>query len=332
MPENRGTRTFLLRDLRVKLCVLCVEGFSRTKDAEFYAEIAECLRFHHERLEYVQMPLHRNLISESLLVMETIDYLVSVGGRAAAPELVDYVMSIKNAQPAMAKVLIADVVDRDPRLTMDGDDVVLTEPDHDAIDLAKTSFVVFDLETTGAKAPPCRVIEVGAFRVENGAVVDTFLTLVNPETHVPDFIASLTGISNEMVLAAPKFGEIVDPFLKFIGDSVLVAHNSPFDIAFLNHEIGRVHSDCRIANPVLCTVQLSRKLLPDIENHKLKTLANYYSVDLINHHRAGDDAHATARIFINLLKDLNTLGIRDFAGARRFSQRRHYVKPNRVAA
>lgn len=278
------------------------------------------------------MPLHPNLISESLLVMETIDYLVSVGGAATARATVEYVMNIENADYGMARILINDIVERDSRLLLDGDNVVLAEPDHDAIDLAKTSFVVFDLETTGAKAPPCRVTEIGAYRVSNGEVADTFHTLINPETPIPEFITALTGISNEMVSDAPKFNEIGDAFLRFIGDSVLVAHNSIFDLAFLNYEIGRMHADCRVGNPALCTVQLSRRLLPNIENHKLKTVANYYSIDLVNHHRASDDAHATARIFINLLKELDVLGIRDFAGARRFSQRRHYVKPNRAAA
>ena len=146
---------------------------------------------------------------------------------------------------------------------------------------------MLELETTGAKAPPCRIIEIGSYRVHNGAIVDEFVTLVNPETEVPDFIASLTGINSGMTRDAPRFHEVL---LAFLGDSILVAHNYAFDLAFLNHEIARVHEDCSIWNPTLCTVELSRTVLPDIENHKLKTLANYYSVDLVNHHRAGDDA------------------------------------------
>jgi len=201
-----------------------------------------------------------------------------------------------------------------------------------AFDLANTSFVVFDLETTGAKAPPCRITEIGAYRVENGAVVDEFQTLVNPEMPIPEFITWLTGISDDMVRDAPRFGEVSGKFLEFIGDSILVAHNAPFDIGFLNHEVGRVHEDYRVGNPSLCTVQLSRWLLPDIENHKLKTVANYYSVDLINHHRASDDAHATARIFINLLKQMNEMGVRDLGSARKFSQKKHYVRHRKAAA
>ena len=272
-----------------------------------------------------------NLISDSLLVLETIDYLISVGGTAPAARLVDYVMNISDVTDEMACRLMEAIVNRDARLRINGSVVELDEPDHDAIDLCETSFVVFDLETTGAKAPPCRITEIGAYKVQNCELVGEFHTLVNPEVPIPPFITSLTGISNAMVRDAPRFCEVVDSFLDFIGDSVLVAHNSPFDLGFLNHEISLVHEDCRVGNPALCTVQLSRRLLPDIENHKLKTVASYYSVDLINHHRASDDAHATAKIFINLLKMLNEQGINDLGAARKFSQRRHYAR-RKVAA
>ena len=277
------------------------------------------------------MPTRSNLISDSLLVLETIDYLASVGGTAPAARLVDYVMNIADAPDDLARSLMQPIVDRDARLRLNGSEIELDEPDHDAIDLCATSFVVFDLETTGAKAPPCRITEIGAYKVENCELVGEFHTLVNPEVPIPPFITSLTGISDDMVANAPLFREVADAFLEFIGDSVLVAHNSPFDLGFLNHEIGRVHEDCRVGNPALCTVQLSRRLLPDIENHKLKTVASYYSVDLINHHRASDDARATARIFINLLKMLNEQGINDLGAARRFSQKRYYAR-RKVAA
>lgn len=277
------------------------------------------------------MAAHANLISDSLLVLETIDYLISVGGAARASCLVEHVMNIADASDDIASRLMAAIVDHDARLRLNGGVVELVEPDHDAIDLCETSFVVFDLETTGAKAPPCRITEIGAFKVENCELVGEFHTLVNPEIPIPPFITSLTGISDDMVRDAPRFCEIADGFLEFIGDSVLVAHNSPFDLGFLNHEISMVHENCRVGNPALCTVQLSRRLLPDIENHKLKTVASYYSVELINHHRASDDAHATAKIFINLLKMLNEQGINDLGAARRFSQKRFYARRKAAA-
>lgn len=277
------------------------------------------------------MAAHANLISGSILVMETIDYLVSVGGSARAASVVEYVMNIRNANDAMSRMLVADLAERDPRIIVDTDTVSLHEPDNDAIDLSKASFVVLDLETTGAKAPPCRIIEIGAYRVAGGAIVDEFVTLVNPETPVPEFITSLTGISDAMVMNSPKFENVLGDFLAFLGDSILVAHNYAFDLAFLNHEIGRVHEDCCIWNPTLCTVELSRTVLPDIENHKLKTLANHYSVDLVNHHRAGDDAHATAKIFINLLESMHEHGVRSYGAARKFGRKKHYARRQAAA-
>lgn len=274
---------------------------------------------------------HSNLISESFLVNTTIDFLASLGGSSSAVNVVEYVMSIRNVDDSLASLLISDVVARDPRLSIDGNVVSLSEPDHDAIHLAETDFVVFDFETTGAKTPPCRVTEIGAYRVKNGEIAGEFHTLVNPEMPIPLFITMLTGISDEMVRTAPKFEAVAANFLEFIGDSVLVAHNAGFDLRFLDYEVGRVYEDYRVGNPSLCTVQLSRRLLPDVDNHKLKTLAAHFNVELINHHRANADALATAKVFINLLEGLKEHGVRDLGSVQSFV-RKSYVKSNAAPA
>lgn len=258
-----------------------------------------------------------NLISESVLVSETIELLQSAGGRASAVKIVDRVMKIRAPEPEIARLLVSDLIETDPRLQLNEDTVELVERDLEQRILSETDFVVFDLETTGAKTPPCRITEIGAYRVAGGKITDEFHTLVNPETPIPVFISQLTGISDQMVRNAPKFGEVAADFLRFIGDSVLVAHNAHFDMRFLNHEIGRIHDEYRLANPHLCTVQLSRKLLPHIENHRLNTVAEYFNVALINHHRASEDARATAHIFVNLLEELASRGISDVATAKR---------------
>ncbi len=268
-----------------------------------------------------------NLISESLLINETIALLRSFNGRASAVSVVDFVMKIRRPDPYLARLLVTDLIERDPRLRLNGDMVELATDAYHNRELATTDFVVFDLETTGAKAPPGRITEIGAYRVHNGHVSDEFQTLVDPETPIPDFITRLTGINDEMVRDAPVFADIAHDLLVFLGDSVLVAHNSGFDMRFLNVEIGRVFGDYRLANPCLCTVQLSRKLLPDIVNHKLKTVAEHYGIDLTNHHRAGADAFATAHIFLNLLTKLNERGVNDLAAVRKMSNRKHrYVR------
>ncbi|MGI8641808.1 MAG: 3'-5' exonuclease [Pyrinomonadaceae bacterium] len=258
-----------------------------------------------------------NLISDSLLISETIQLLQSGGGRASAVKVVDYVMKISKPEPGLAKLLVADLVNTDPRLRLNDDTLELIESNFERRNFAETDFVVFDLETTGAKTPPCRITEIGAYRVQKGKITEEFQTLVNPETPIPMFISQLTGITDKMVKNAPRFPEVTADFLDFIGDSVLVAHNAHFDMRFLNHEIGRIHANYRVANPHLCTVKISRRLLPHIENHRLNTVADYYAVALINHHRATDDARATAHIFVNLLAELQNLGVRDLAAAKR---------------
>lgn len=277
------------------------------------------------------MTPYPNLISESLLINETVKLLRSFGGRVSATSVVDFVMKIRRPDPHLAKKLVAELIERDPRLQLNGDIVELIVADFESRELQDTEFVVFDLETTGAKTPPCRVTEIGAYRVKGGKVIGEFHTLVNPETPIPSFITQLTGIDDEMVADAPVFADVAHGFLEFIGDSILVAHNSGFDMRFLNHEIGRVFPEYRLANPCLCTVQLSRKLVPEIVNHKLKTVAEHYAIDLYNHHRAAADAHATAHIFINLLTQLSNDGVTDLASVRKMAARKYrYAKRQRA--
>ena len=235
------------------------------------------------------MPPYPNLISDSLLVSETIQLLQAHGGSASAVKIVERVMKISAPDAELACLLVSDLIEIDPRLQLNDDTVELVEIIKRKRNLAETEFVVFDLETTGAKTPPCRITEIGAYRIKNGRITEEFQTLVNPETPIPAFISQLTGISDRMVRNAPKFREIAHDFLDFIGDAVLVAHNAHFDMRFLNHEIGRIYDNYRMANPHLCTVQLSRKLLPHIANHRLNTVAEYFSIDIGNHHRAAYD-------------------------------------------
>jgi DNA polymerase III epsilon subunit family exonuclease len=263
-----------------------------------------------------------NLISDSLLINETIAMLRMFGGRSTAVKIVDYVMNISRPEPSVARLLVKDLCDRDPRLRLIEDTIELVQSGVEARRLLESDFVVFDLETTGAKAPPCRITEIGAYRVSRGVITEKFHTLVNPEARIPPFITSLTGISDAMVADAPLFSDVAADLLDFLGDSVLVAHNAQFDMRFLNHEISRVYGEYRVANPCLCTVQLSRKLLPHIENHKLKTVAEHYSIALVNHHRASDDAHATAEIFVNLLELLGAAGVHDIGSIKRLGLRR----------
>jgi DNA polymerase III epsilon subunit family exonuclease len=266
------------------------------------------------------MPPYPNLVSDSTLVQDTIDLLVDSGGRAAASVIVDAVFKISHMDDDLAGLLIADLVKNDRRFKIiDNNTLELQEDSWQSRLLKELDFVVVDVEATGAKTPPNRLIELGAYRIRAGRIVDKFLSLVNPEIPIPRFVMALTGISNDMVKAAPVFAEVAPRWLDFVNDSVLVAHNAPFDTSFLNHEISRVYPGHRMVNPHLCTVKLSRRILPELGNHRLDTIADHFSIPIISRHRAGSDALATAEIFLMLISKLEAEhGIKDLANARNF--------------
>ena len=260
------------------------------------------------------MPPYPNLVSDSTLVQDTIDLLTGSGGRAAATEIVDAVFKLSHVDDELAGLLVADLIRNDRRFKIENHTVELLQDDRQSRLLKELDFVVVDVEATGAKTPPNRLIELGAYRIRGGRIVDKFLSLVNPEIPIPRFVASLTGISNDMVKLAPLFADVAPQWLDFVSDSVLIAHNSNFDENFLNHEISRVYPGHRMVNPHLCTVKLSRRALPYLQNHRLDTLAEHFSIAIASRHRAGCDALATAEIFLQLLPKLEeTHGVKDLA-------------------
>jgi DNA polymerase III epsilon subunit family exonuclease len=264
--------------------------------------------------------IRRNLVSASALVQETIEMLRGCGGRASAADIADLVLKLSDMDAELAAILVGDLIKDDHRLAVrDGSMIELTNgEDVEARLLREADFVVVDLETTGAKAPPGRITEVGAYRVSRGRIVAEFQTLVNPEMMIPPFIVHLTGITDQMVKGAPVFAEVADRWLDFVGDAVLVAHDAQFDVRFLNHELARVFPGQRMANPQLCTVTLSRRVVPGLLNYRLHTVAEHFAVPIHNRHRAGGDARATAEIFIHMLERLDQHGVRYLSEARRF--------------
>ena len=260
-----------------------------------------------------------NLVSDSTLVQETIDLLRVAGGRANASEIADAVFKVSHIDEELAGLLVGDLVRGDRRFKIiDGHTVELQAYDSESRLLNELDFVVVDIEATGAKMPPNRIIELGAYRIRGGRIVDNFITLVNPEISIPRFVGTLTGISNEMVKQAPLFAEVAPKWLEFVEDAVLIAHNAPFDTNFLNHEISRVYPGHRMINPHLCTVTLSRRVLPGLANYRLDTVADHFSISIVDRQRAGSDALATAEVFIRILALLEENGVRDLATARSF--------------
>lgn len=173
-----------------------------------------------------------------------------------------------------------------------------------------SEFVVFDIETTGLNPRFDDIIEIGAVRVVNRQVTDSFSTFVGIDRKLPDKIVELTSITDDMLRGQPKIAKILPEFIKFAGNSVLVAHNASFDISFMKEKI-KVYLNENYNPSVLDTLELSRALMKDVKNHKLNTLTKKLGIRLENHHRAVDDAGATGQLLISLLNMLNDREIYD---------------------
>jgi len=168
-------------------------------------------------------------------------------------------------------------------------------------------FVVFDVETTGLNKHSCRIIEIGAVKVVGGKTAETFSAFINPGSLLPAEIIKLTKITDDMLKDAPNEEVVLKEFLNFVGDLPVVAHNARFDTGFISAAAKRIGQ--RFGNTSLCTVEASRVLLPDLPNHKLNTVCKGLAVSLKNHHRAVEDAAATAQVFIKLCKKFKKAGV-----------------------
>jgi len=171
------------------------------------------------------------------------------------------------------------------------------------MDIADATFVVTDLETTGTTPDDDRIMEIGAVKVRDGAVVDRFQQLVNPQQSVPGRITKMTGITTGMVFEAPPADEVLPDYRAFLGDGILVAHNVSFDGSFLDAELQRM-GDETLPNETLCTVRLARRLLPGLDSKGLSRLAQFYDIDVEGRHRALGDAEATSVVLRRFVSQL----------------------------
>ena len=187
-------------------------------------------------------------------------------------------------------------------------------------------YVVFDIETTGFSPVKNRIIEIGAVKVSGGEIVDRFSTFVNPQTPIPFEIEKLTGIHDDMVMDSPTIETVLPEFLEFCGEAVLVAHNANFDMSFIKENARRLNIPKEFT--YVDTVGIARLLLPNQAKHTLDAVAKTLGISLENHHRAVDDAGATAEIFVKFipmlekegattLKDVNRLGAASVESVRR---------------
>jgi len=177
------------------------------------------------------------------------------------------------------------------------------------VPLSETTFCVVDVETTGGSALDGAITEVGAVKLRGGECLGTLQTLVNPGMAIPPEITVLTGITEAMVLPAPRIDEVLPSFLEFLGDAVLVGHNVRYDIGFLNAALARA-ARARLSNAFVDTCALARRLVRDeVPNCRLGTLAARLRLGHLPNHRALDDALATGDLLHVLLERAGSLGV-----------------------
>ena len=266
------------------------------------------------------------------LAFTTVDEFHSLLEQAG--EALDYrevwprLFPVANCPPELMRKLVADIVEGDERFVWESDaHVGLAAWRARRRDLADVAFTVVDLETTGATPGFCKITEIGAVRIEDGREVGTFSALVNPGVRIPAMIVGITGIDDETVAGAPPIEVVLPKFVDFAAHSVLVAHNAPFDIGFLDYELGRQRGQT-FSRPALDTLRLARKLCPQ-QRCSLKALAQRFNTRVQPVHRALQDAQATGELLLLFLSWLQEQGMTTLEEVARFCEpatRRNYHK------
>src|SRR6266446_3827050 len=235
-------------------------------------------------------------------------------GPVVAEEAARRLFALRQAPVALARTLLADVVEADARLAWSGDAVGLARPLGADLLLEDATYVVVDLETTGLRPGSSQICEIGAAKVCGFEIVDEFETLVDPHVPLAAVITSLTGLTDRLLRGAPSAPAAVREFLAFAGDAVLVAHNARFDLAFLDRETERL-TGSRLAAAVVDTVPLARRLLSGrVPRASLSQLSYFFGTSVQPCHRALPDAQATAEVLLALI------GLAQERGARTVSE------------
>lgn len=238
------------------------------------------------------------------------EHLVGQGGRGHLDDLIRFMFGAAT-KPGLWRTLATAILEGDQRLIPLANDVwaLRSGASATANSLGSATFVALDVETTGLQPRQHRITEIGLVRYERGRIVERYSQLVNPERRIPDYIHKLTGLTNSELIAAPRFKQIAEAVVAFIGESVLLGHNIGFDIAFLNGELER----CRMPalnNRSLDTLPMSSRLLKRIRRPSLDRVARELGLVVRNHHRALADAELAGEIALRLIAIANQDGVR----------------------
>lgn len=271
--------------------------------------------------------------------LEVAGRYLTENGSVDCLELCSRALMIETDDRVIATRLVAALLDDDLRFRQDehgiwhaaaqAEDEFLSCPE---TPLREAEFVVVDVETTGARKPPeDRVMEIGCVKVCGGEIIDQYESLINPRRPIPSMITGLTGISWGMVADQPEFAEIAEKVLDFIGDSVFVAHNAPFDWRFVGAEIS-LSLGVEMLNRVICTRLLAIKLVPELARRSLGDLADFFNLDFAGgRHRALGDARVTALALIEMLEKAEENSIGDLRSLARLIQPQSRKKKARNA-
>ncbi|MGL4991101.1 MAG: PolC-type DNA polymerase III [Sarcina sp.] len=248
----------------------------------------------------VELHLHTSMSSMDAItsVKDIVARAAKFGHKAVAITDHGVVQAFPDAQSAGKKHGVKILYGVEGYLVDNGTPVVINGDNGSLND----EFVVFDIETTGFSSKNDKIIEIGAVKIKNGEVIDKFSCFVNPKRTLPAIIIELTGITDEMLIDADSIDNVILKFMEFVGNATMVAHNAAFDVSFIKKNLRDLNKGFN--NQVLDTVALARFLYPELKKVKLNIVAKHLGISLENHHRAVDDAKATAEILQVCFKKL----------------------------
>jgi DNA polymerase-3 subunit epsilon len=239
--------------------------------------------------------------SDRTLADRALDRMLA--GPRSALDLAREVMGLAQASPVIAERLAIALLGADPRVCQlaDGRWAAVSAARQIA-SLSECTFAVVDVETTGTRSRmDDRITEIAIVAVSNGVVKLAFDSLINPERYIPPRITAVTGITNEMVMRAPRFAEVSDAILGALSGRIFVAHNARFDWNFVDAELRRAR-DLVLSGPRLCTVRLARRLVIGVDSCGLDSLTHWFGWENQARHRAAGDALVTAQLLTRLIQ------------------------------
>ena len=259
------------------------------------------------------------------LVDRTLEYLAT--GPADSATLAHDVIGLRQGPPLVADRVAVALLGADPRVRRLGDGRwALAQLSLGSPELSDCAFAVVDVETTGNSAGRGdRIVEIAVVAVTGEKTELIYNSLVNPERAIPRFTSALTRITQSMVRQRPTFGEIADDVMAVLAGRVFVAHNARFDWLFVGREM-RSARDLVLHGPRLCTVDLTRRLVPGLRSRSLDNVANYFGVEITDRHRAAGDALATAVVLQRLLELAQEHGARTLEDLRLLGKRKRKRK------